>query len=74
MMAKKKTKIIDFTVSGDGSVYLLNPNTEAARQWVSENLPDVQSWQYMGTAIAIEHRYIVNIVEGIKGDGLVVDI
>lgn len=58
----------DFTVSGGGSIYLLQPHTPAAREWVSEHLP--ADAQRLGTAIAVEHRYIGDIVEGIFSDGL----
>jgi hypothetical protein len=62
---------IDFTVSGGGSVYLLQPLTEAARDWCAEHIPaDAQTW---GGAIAVEHRYIGPLVDGIAGDGLTVE-
>jgi hypothetical protein len=65
----------DFTVTADGgpmtTVYLLTPLTEPAREWVSENLV-VQPWQRLGPGIAIEHRFIGGVVEGIINDGLTV--
>ena len=61
----------DFTVSGGGTLYLLRPNTEAAKEWVADHIPD--DAQRLGQAIAVEHRYIDDIVTGIQGDGLGVD-
>jgi hypothetical protein len=58
----------DFTVRGGGSVYLLQPNTQAAKDWVAEHIPDDAQW--LGRAVAVEHRYIANIAEGIEADGL----
>jgi fructose-1-phosphate kinase PfkB-like protein len=62
---------IDFTVMGGGSVYLLRPNTEEAEAWVEEHIPE--DAMMMGNAIAVEHRYIADIVVGIQNDGLTVE-
>jgi hypothetical protein len=62
----------DFTVENHGSIFLLQPHTTEAQSWIDENLPDLESWQFMGSAVSIEHGYIVSIVDGIKGDGLTV--
>ena len=63
----------DFSIEGEGrfcSVYLLRPLTPVAFDWIEEHIPD--DAQRMGTAIAVEHRYIGAIAEGILADGLVV--
>ena len=61
----------DFFVYGGGTLYMLLPKSEAAKAWVSENLPaDAQT---LGRAIAIEHRYIGPILDGINDAGLVVE-
>jgi hypothetical protein len=65
----------DFTVQSDGgygSIYLLKPNTEAAREWVALNIINPEDAQRWGEAVAVEHRYIGDIVEGIRRDGLTV--
>ena len=61
--------MIDFRIGGGGSVFTLQPNTKRAREWIEENLV-VEPWQWLGDAVAIEHRFIGNITEGIKADGL----
>ena len=61
---------VDFEVSGGGTVYLLRPLTDAAREWVAEHIPE--DAQYLGDAVAVEHRYIADIVSGIRNDGLTV--
>lgn len=61
----------DFTVTGDGSLYILTPNTPAAEEWVDEHIPQDSMW--FGTGVAVEHRYIGPIVEGIVADGLSVN-
>jgi hypothetical protein len=60
----------DFTVANHGSIFLLNPLTAEATAWVEENIPG--DAQYFGNAVAVEHRYIDDIVVGIRADGLTV--
>jgi hypothetical protein len=58
----------DFNVTYHGSIYLLEPLTDAALHWVDANLPtDRLSF---GDAVVVEHRYIRSIVTGIRADGL----
>ena len=60
----------DFLVENHGSIFLLQPLTPAAQSWVQEFLPaDHTSF---GSAAVVEHRYIADIVEGIRNDGLAV--
>ena len=62
----------DFTLSGGGTVYILTPLTEAARQWVAEHIPD-DAMRWGADGVAIEHRYVDAIVTGIIADGLEVE-
>jgi hypothetical protein len=62
----------DFIVSNHGSIFILQALTEEARQWVADHLPDdALTWGQGGTVV--EHRYIADIVDGIRGDGLSVE-
>lgn len=61
----------DFTFANHGSVTLLTPVSDAAREWAAEHLP-VEPWQMLGNAIAIEPRYADPILEGIDADGMTV--
>ena len=58
----------DFTIQNEGSIFLLQPCTDAARSWVEEFLPE-DRLEFAG-AIVVEHRYIQDIVHGIRRDGL----
>lgn len=61
----------DFTVSGGGTLYILKPNTDEAKTWIDAHIPeDAQRW---GGGVAVEHRYINDIVVGIQSDGLTVE-
>jgi hypothetical protein len=61
----------DFSVQPEGTLYILYAHSQAAQQWVNEHLPeDRMTWAASGTVI--EHRYILDIIDGIKCDGLTV--
>lgn len=59
----------DFTITGGGTLYLLRPVSDAAKEWVQLHIPEDAQW--LGDAVAIEHRYIQAIVDGLEADGLV---
>lgn len=61
---------MDFTVENHGSIVLLRPHSDAAREWAKEHLPhDVMTF---GHAFVVEPRYLDDLVAGIQNDGLVV--
>ncbi len=63
------TEVPDFIVYGHGTLYMLLPKTQAAKDWAAEHLPD--DALTLGRAIAIEHRYLNPILDGINDAGLV---
>jgi hypothetical protein len=69
-MSSSKVLKLDFTVADEGSIFLLQPLTEAGTEWIAENL--LEDRQTFGTAVVVEHSYIVSILEGIMADGLIV--
>jgi hypothetical protein len=65
------TRVPDFLLQDEGTIAILYPQNDAAEDWVFQNLPaDAQRWG--GNGIVIEHRYVGDIVFGIRNDGLVV--
>jgi len=60
----------DFLVENHGSIFLLQPLTPAAESWIEQFLP--QDRITFGSAVVVEHRYIADIVDGIRNDGLAV--
>ena len=60
----------DFRCENHGSIFLLYPLSESAQSWVAANLPSDVDW--FGRAVAVEHRFIWPILEGIQDDGLAV--
>lgn len=67
----KKTQKPDAEVQNEGSIFLLRPLSENAKQWVNEHLPEDR--QTFGNAVVVEHRYIEDIVAGMQADGLTVE-
>jgi hypothetical protein len=58
----------DVEVMDEGSVVMLRPLTEAANDWIDENIPDDALW--FGGALAVEWRYADAIIDGMQCDGL----
>lgn len=60
----------DLEVTGGGSVFLLHPRSDAGRAWIAEHIPE--DAMMLGNAVAVEHRYIADIVAGAMSDDLCV--
>lgn len=61
----------DVTVQNSGSIVLLHLNTKAAKDWVFNNVSDEAL--FFGGALAVEARYVGEILDGMTEDGLVVN-
>ena len=59
----------DFSVEDHGSIFLITPHTDAAREWWDEKVGDCLS---LGLGYAVEHRFIQDISQGILEDGLTI--
>lgn len=69
-MKKQKPQQADLVVSNHGSVCLIDPQTELGKAWTKEHLP--ADALMMGSAYAVEPRYLVDILVGAQEDGLTV--
>ena len=58
----------DVKIENHGSLVLLRPLTEAASDWLDENISE--DAQHFGAAVVVEPRYVEAIVEGMQNDGL----
>jgi hypothetical protein len=61
----------DVSVANHGSIFMIQPITQAAKEWVDENVP-LEDYQWLGSSFSCEHRYVEDLVAGMQGDGLVV--
>ena len=57
----------DFLVENHGTMFLLRPLSEDAHAWLADNL---LAAEYFGDAVIIDHRYIQDVVEQIRLEGL----
>ena len=52
----------DFSLYGSGTVFLFEPLTARASQWLATHCAPSSSHQYFGDALAVEHRFVSNII------------
>jgi hypothetical protein len=57
----------DYVVTDHGSVFLVQPTNDAAKHNLEEHLGDDAQW--FGGALAVEHRYIENLVAELRDEG-----
>ncbi len=59
----------DAEVTNHGSIITILPLTEAAQEWMAENIPEDAQW--FAGALAVEPRYVEAILRGMADDGLI---
>jgi len=69
---KTQKRSADVIVENLGSITLLQPLSARGWAWVRENL-QFESWQVMCGGIAIEHRMLQDITDGMRASELVVN-
>ena len=53
---------MDFSISDQGSLILIQPVSDRAKQFTDENI-HTESWQWIGGAFAVEHRFAQVLIE-----------
>jgi hypothetical protein len=59
---------IDFAVRDEGTIWLFTPLTPSALQFLSEHIQG--DAQYFGDSLAVEHRYVNDLLLGLSEHGL----
>lgn len=67
---KRKPVSPDFLIENHGSIYLLRPTNDSAREFLAESV-DPDNSQWFGGALVVEHRYIGPLVDNLREDGFV---
>jgi virulence-associated protein VagC len=67
----KKSKKIDVEVYNDGSTFVFRPQTEAAKDWVKENVSLEEYQKWAGDSFVMEHRFAEQLADGMREAGLV---
>jgi hypothetical protein len=60
---------LDARIEGHGSVILVAPLTDGARDWLEENTDGT----WFGGALAVEPRYVLNLVAAMREHGFTVE-
>ena len=60
----------DFSLNNQGSIVLLEPLSESAKEWVAEHIGADNGYQPYYPTVLVEPRYVEAILEGIKEEGL----
>lgn len=66
--AARKVLEADVTVVNDGTLFLFTPQTDAAREWLQENVQEDAMW--FGGALVVEMRYAADLAMGLGSAGL----
>jgi len=66
---KSKAPHADVVVDDQGTIWMFWPVTEAAKQWVAENV-QLESWQWMGERFGVDHRPARQLLQGMVEAGL----
>jgi hypothetical protein len=61
----------DILIENHGSIFLLRPISSAGQTWLQENVIGEET-QIFGNAVVCEPRYVMDIVLGARGEGIVV--
>jgi hypothetical protein len=59
----------DVLVRNEGTLFLFNPLTSRAKEWIDNNVQDDAQW--FGTTLVVEHRYAWGLAQGMTDDRLV---
>lgn len=63
----------DVRIENHGTIARIIPETEAAREWIAENVA-CEPWQYFGGSLCSEPRYVQAIIDGMEADSLTVGL
>lgn len=60
---------MDVLVANEGTVVSFRPVSEAGKAFIEENV-ESESWQWLGDALVVDHRYAEPLIQGMLDDGL----
>lgn len=66
---KVEVQTVDLLIGDEGSIITVTPTTHAAKQWLDEHVVGETTW-WCG-ALAVERRYVFDLLSGAQSDGLV---
>lgn len=60
----------DFKVTDCGSVWTFEPVSEAAKDYSNDSL-EIEGWQWVGPAFAVNHRTAQHLIDHLTDEGFV---
>lgn len=69
MKMRKQSAAPDVLAANEGTVFLFNPLTARAKEWIDDNVQPDALW--FGTTLVCEHRYAWALAQGMLDEGLV---
>jgi hypothetical protein len=63
----------DFQIADHGSIISIKPVSDAARQWVAENVVS-EPWQWLGGALCLDVRCARHLVDEIAAQGFEISL
>lgn len=60
---------LDVTVENHGSLFLFSPYTQAAKDWIADNV-QIEEYMRLGLNFACEHRFAQALIQGMIEAGL----
>jgi len=64
----------DISVENHGSIVLVIPQTDAAREWIEANVSRDDGFHPSWPTLVVEPRYVADIVNGVVDAGLRVEV
>ena len=58
----------DFQIADQGSIFLIRPLNDAARQWLAENVVS-EPWQWVKGALCVEARFARDLIKELEEAG-----
>lgn len=68
MKLQRGVALADVDVSNHGTIFLFEPLTDTAQEWIEANIAGETQW--FGNALAVEHRFAADLAAGMAKDGL----
>jgi len=62
----------DMLVRNCGSIWQLFPLSQKATDWINDNV-ETESWQWMGSSLAVDGRFVGPLLDGARAAGLKVE-
>jgi hypothetical protein len=72
MQQREEKPESDVHVQHEGTISLFHLQNEEAKGWVETHVVGETSW--FGQALAVEHRYVLDLIQGMQEDGLIVEV